>query len=455
MKTSTRRLVIALFALAGASSAALTGLLICVLVGAVDSTAWLILLVAGISGMVGAGLGSRWVADWSGAISSIGDQSVTTDESGVRWPQLIEPLRPRYERMQADRDAAVANQGFVRQRLEAIVAGLRDGVIVIDPDMMIVSINQAASTMFGTTGATAIGRPLVEIARDFDLVRVTRDTIALGNEQSTPIDYRRAGRQFDLRVLPIEQAGRRLAILVVQDVTEVRQLEGVRRDFVANVSHELRTPLASIRALVETLNEGALDDDEVAHVFLGRVVEEVDRLNELIEDLLNLGRLESGRLPLRRSVVDLRPIVDRSIERVMHQAKPAGISFQVNIPESLPSVQVDASRIEQVLVNLLNNAIKFSPRDRLVTVSAIANDAVAEVSVSDSGLGILPEDLPRIFERFYKSDRARTSDGTGLGLAIAKHIVNAHGGEITAESQYDKGSTFRFTLPIAERLPSA
>jgi two-component system phosphate regulon sensor histidine kinase PhoR len=363
---------------------------------------------------------------------------------------MLLPILPKVERVVADRDLAIATQASVRQRLDAIVSGLRDGVLVIESDTTIVTINQAGATMLGTNPAAATGRPLVEVARDYDLVRVTRETIATGDEQSTPIDYRRAGRQFDLRVLPIEQGERRLAILVVQDVTELRQLEGVRRDFVANVSHELRTPLAAIRALVETLNEGALEDESVAHVFLDGVVEEVDRLNELIEDLLNLGRLESGRLPLRRVIADIRPIIERSIERVGHGATTRQIPISIDIPENLPPVLVDTSRVEQVVVNLLNNAIKFSHRGEPITVSASQRGGSVEVAVQDQGEGILPEDLPRVFERFYKSDRARTSEGTGLGLAIAKHIVSAHGGEISAESEYERGSIFRFTLPIGD-----
>jgi two-component system phosphate regulon sensor histidine kinase PhoR len=175
--------------------------------------------------------------------------------------------------------------------LEAIVAGLRDGVIVIGPDLAIISINDAACRMLGAEHRQAIGQPLVEIARDFDLVRVAQECIERGHAQTTPIDYRRADRQLNLRVLPIDQGGRRMAVLVVQDVTELRQLERVRQDFVANVSHELRTPLAAIRALVETLKDGALDDETVANDFLGRVIDEVDRLNGLIEELLDLGLL--------------------------------------------------------------------------------------------------------------------------------------------------------------------
>lgn len=406
-----------------------------------------VLAAMAVGAITGLLVASRMLGAWRTRIETVPLPGSDRWDSAV-WPSLIDPLRPRIERLATDRDLAIATQGFVRQRLEAIVSGLRDGVIVVDETTAIVTINPAASAMFGAKASDAIGRPLIEITRDHDVVRVARETIAHGAEQSTPIDYRRAGRQFDLRLVPIDQGARRMAVLVIQDVTELRQLEGVRRDFVANVSHELRTPLAAIRALVETLNDGAMYDESVAHDFLGRVIEEVDRLNELIEDLLNLGRLESGRLPLRRERADLGEIIQHSIDRVEHQAAPVGIQFEVSVPPHLPNLFVDASRIEQVLVNLLNNAIKFSRRDGVVRVSARAEGDQICVAVQDFGTGILPDDLARVFERFYKTDRARASGGTGLGLAIAKHIVQAHGGDISVESEYEKGSIFRFTLPV-------
>jgi two-component system phosphate regulon sensor histidine kinase PhoR len=444
---SANRAAWVLGALAGAGVVAVPGILVLLLTGHNRAWEWSLLAITATGAILGAQTGRQWLRAWNDRLSRLhlGGEG----EDPGQWPGLLRSLRPRIDRLRIDRDLAIATQGQVRHRLDAIVSGLRDGVLVIDPDLNIASINAAAATMLGSRPELAVRRPLPEIARDFDLVRVTGEAIASGIEQATPIDYRRGGRQLDVRVLPIEQGGQRLAILVVQDVTEVRQLEGIRRDFVANVSHELRTPLAGIRALVETLADGALDDPSVSHVFLDRVVAEVDRLNELIEDLLDLGRLESGRFPLRRSVENMRVIADRSIERVAHHAEPAEVTIEADFPANLPPVHVDASRIEQVLVNLLTNAIRFSHSgDRVVVSAQSAGDAVC-VAVQDFGLGILPDDLPRVFERFYKAERARTSTGTGLGLAIAKHIVQAHGGTISAESEYGRGSTFRFTVPVA------
>jgi two-component system, OmpR family, phosphate regulon sensor histidine kinase PhoR len=203
--------------------------------------------------------------------------------------------------------------------------------------------------------------------------------------------------------------------------------------------------------VVETLNEGALDDETVAHDFLGRVIDEVDRLNELIEELLDLGRLESGRMPLHKVEIDIPTLITRPLERVRHQAVEAGVTFELEFPSDLPAIYVDQSRLVQVLVNLLSNAIKYSRPGGRVTISARPIDGAVEIAVRDEGVGILPDDLPRIFERFFKSDRARNSGGSGLGLAIAKHIANAHGGQLTVESEYGKGSTFTISIPTDDR----
>jgi two-component system phosphate regulon sensor histidine kinase PhoR len=184
-------------------------------------------------------------------------------------------------------------------------------------------------------------------------------------------------------------------------------------------------------------------------------VEEVDRLNELIEDLLDLGRLESGRLPLRRAEIDAQVMVNRAIDRVSHQADAAGVVIHVQEAENVGPLFVDPSRTVQVFVNLLGNAIKFSPRGGEIEICVRPSGSDVEIAVQDHGSGILPEDLSRIFERFYKSDRARQSTGSGLGLAIAKHIVTAHGGSISAQSEYGKGSIFTVVLPTSERSAPA
>jgi two-component system phosphate regulon sensor histidine kinase PhoR len=237
----------------------------------------------------------------------------------------------------------------------------------------------------------------------------------------------------------------------LRDITELRRLERVRREFVANVSHELRTPLTSIKALVETLAAGARDDPEVADDFLGRIDDEVDRLTGLVEELLDLARLEAGRVVLQIEAADPVAVMTRAAERLRPHAERAGLSLRVDAPLGLPAVAVDHARIEQVLINLIHNAIKFTPAGGDIVVRAHENQGALVIAVRDSGVGIAPDELPRLFERFYKTDKARGSTGTGLGLAIAKHIVQAHGGTIWAQSEPGTGTTVSFTVPIASR----
>jgi two-component system phosphate regulon sensor histidine kinase PhoR len=237
---------------------------------------------------------------------------------------------------------------------------------------------------------------------------------------------------------------------MLQDLTQVRRLQTVRQDFISNVSHELRTPLASLRALTETLRDGALDDPPAASRFLDRMEVELDALTQMVEELLELSRIESGQVPLRLNPVLPHAAVCPPAERLRTQAERNQLDLDVQVARDLPLVLVDAGRIHQVVTNLVHNAIKFTPAGGHIEVRAKSDAAWVTVMVKDTGIGIAPHDLPRIFERFYKTDRSRSVGGTGLGLAIAKHLVQAHGGAIWAESQEGKGSVFYFTLPRAE-----
>jgi two-component system, OmpR family, phosphate regulon sensor histidine kinase PhoR len=247
---------------------------------------------------------------------------------------------------------------------------------------------------------------------------------------------------------PILAGGDWAALAVFHDLTEVRRVEQMRRDFVANVSHELRTPLAAVKSVIETLQSGALEDMELAADFLDRADEEVDRLVRMVEELLELSRIESGDAPMASEQVDVLATLDHAVGRLRPQAEKQKLNLELELPADLPEVSGDTEQLERVVVNLLRNALKFTPEGGTIRVSADQSDGRIMVKVHDTGEGILPEDLPRIFERFYKADRARGGGGTGLGLAVAKHTVEAHGGVITAESEPGKGSTFTFTLPI-------
>jgi two-component system phosphate regulon sensor histidine kinase PhoR len=290
-----------------------------------------------------------------------------------------------------------------------------------------------------------MGRTVAEVLRQHQLVEAWQRSRASGEAQEESVELP-ARRQFlHLVVLPDPQTGG--SLLLVQDLTRVRRLETVRRDFISNVSHELRTPLASLKALTETLRDGALADLQAAPRFLGRIETEVDALTQMAQELLELTRIESGQVPLELTEVDAAKLLHSAAERMRAQAERAGLTLTVEAAANLPKVRAEAARLEQVLVNLIHNALKFTGPGGSVTLSAESDGQFVRFSVKDTGAGIPEDDLPRIFERFYKSDRARSSGGTGLGLSIARHIVEAHGGKIWAESVEGRGSTFFFTIP--------
>lgn len=342
-----------------------------------------------------------------------------------------------------------------RLRFEAILGGLNDGVVLTDDEGTVIRLNGAAARLFGTDERSSAGKPFIQVCRDHELAAMLSTALAGMHGQPVAVEHGVNRRTLLTSAQRIEGAGERLGLVVLRDISDLRRLEGVRRDFVANVSHELRTPLASIRALVETLEAGAIDDKTVAYDFLGRIVREVDRLNALVEDLLDLARLEADRAPLQQASVDVVALLHRVVERLGPQIARARLHVWVEVSRELPPVQMDAARIEQVLVNLMHNAIKFTPADGAITLSGRIERRGLVVSVTDTGVGIAEDELPRLFERFYKSDTARRSGGTGLGLAIAKHIVQAHGGHIWVESRAGQGSTFSFSLPITGTEASA
>jgi two-component system phosphate regulon sensor histidine kinase PhoR len=222
----------------------------------------------------------------------------------------------------------------------------------------------------------------------------------------------------------------------------------MRREFIGNISHELRTPLAAIKAIVDTLRDGAIDEKEVAVDFLNRLDVEVDGMTQMVTELIELSRIETGKIPLRLEKVNLNLLIEEVITRFGPQADRQQVSLSAELPSDLPSVQADKERIQQVIVNIVHNAIKFTPPGGKVIVSTKFDGRSVIAQVSDTGIGIAKEDLPHIFERFFKVDRSRSTSGTGLGLAIAKHIVQTHGGSIWVQSEQGKGSTFGFNLTL-------
>jgi two-component system phosphate regulon sensor histidine kinase PhoR len=332
-----------------------------------------------------------------------------------------------------------------RAELAAVLDRMTDGVLIADSGGKVTLANPAAEGLFEVKNA--IGHTVAEVLRQHKLVEAWQRSHETGQPQEESVELS-ARRQFlQLVVLPDQQSGG--SLLLVQNLTRVRRLETVRRDFISNVSHELRTPLASLKALTETLRDGALEDPKAAHRFLGRIEIEVDALTQMAQELLELTRIESGQVPLEFKAIPAASLLLSAADRMRAQAERAGLVIRLGAPQDTTNVRADPSRLEQVLVNLIHNAVKFTRPGGEVVLSVQTEKVVVRFAVRDTGVGIPVDDLERIFERFYKADRARSGGGTGLGLSIARHIVEAHGGKIWAESEEGRGSTFYFTIPVA------
>ena len=363
----------------------------------------------------------------------------------------VDSLATAFRRMSSELNARMATLAEERNKMSTVLAHLTDGVVITDPEGRLALINPAARRLLGLDPhATLDGLPLPEAVGEENVLLVWRQCRATGEEHETMIDMPGEGTFLRAVAKPLSGIPAGGELLVLQDLSQVRRLETIRRDFISNISHELRTPLASLKALVDTLQDGALEDPGAARGFLQRMEIEVDSLTQMVQELLELSRIESGLAPIRLSRIKLSDILEAPLERLHPQAQRANLRLTVNLPPEPLTVMADGDRIRQVVSNIVHNAIKFTPAGGEITITAARSSSEAVVSVADTGVGIPERDLPRIFERFYKADRARGSGGTGLGLAIAKHIVQAHGGRIWAESREGLGSTFHFALPLAD-----
>jgi len=379
-----------------------------------------------------------------------GDLTATVEPPSLRE---LGDLARAFNIMTDRLDGLVEESHRARMRWASAFASLGDGLLLVDNNERLIAMNPAGAELLDADLEWAMGQAFVVVARDHELTALLRDALQRQEVRRSVIEFSRGGRSIEATARPVAGYNERYAIVTLRDVTELKRLESVRREFVANVSHELRTPLASIRAMVETLEAGAIDDQDMANQFLHRIVGEVDRLAALVDDLLDLGRLESGRVQHRLEPLDPQDLLTRAAERLRPQTERARLNLVIDVPAGLPPVLADRSRIEQVILNLVHNAIKFTNAGGTITVSAHVDGEMLVIEVVDTGAGIPQEELGRLFERFYKADKARRSDGTGLGLAIAKHIVQAHGGTMQVASEVGHGSTFSFTLPLASSSP--
>ena len=328
------------------------------------------------------------------------------------------------------------------EQLRELLEGLPWGVLVVDGRRRVVWLNRAAGRLVGVDPSHVPGMSAVAVFRRHEVEEVLQAALQTGE----------AARDLELGAV-LEVRARRLPggqlLVVVQDVTRERRAEAVRRDFVANVSHELRTPLASLRAMAETLRDGGLEDPQLGVRFLAQMLEEVDRMTRLVNDLLDLSALEAGVVRLRREEVQARELLEAVARRYQQLASRRGVHLAVRPGEA--RLQGDRDRLEQALGNLVDNAVKYTPPGGRVELGVEAGGAEVRLVVEDTGPGVPPEHLPRIFERFYRADpsRSREEGGTGLGLAIAKHIALAHGGRVEAGNRPEGGARFAVVLPAA------
>jgi two-component system, OmpR family, phosphate regulon sensor histidine kinase PhoR len=347
-----------------------------------------------------------------------------------------------------------------RERLEAILRGMVEGVLVTDLTGGVVLLNARARELLALPAdSSPRGRPLVELSRDPALGELMRELAAGAGIASRDVTLS-AGTGPTLQVNAARLRGADGEafgfVLVLHDVTELRRLEVIRRDFVANVSHELRTPLTAIKGYAETLLGSAGDDRETARRFLAVIDRHSERLGRLINDLLTLSDLELGRTPMRLNAVPVAAAVDDVLQIFADPVARAGVVVDSDVAPGLPPIHADGDRLRQVLINLVDNAIKYTPAGGRVLVRGVPaagteHVGMVEIAIEDSGIGIPAQDLPRLTERFFRVDKARSRElgGTGLGLAIVKHIVQAHGGSLAISSALGQGTTVRVFFPAA------
>jgi two-component system, OmpR family, phosphate regulon sensor histidine kinase PhoR len=372
-------------------------------------------------------------------------------------------LARTFNRMSQEFSTRMAQLSQTSDRQSTVLGGMIEGVIAVDGRQRIVLANQAAGRLFDFLPAVTEGRPLLEVIRSHAVHEAVTTALESGRPQrletmSSIQPTRVAGapassiQTIDVHVQPLPGSPCPGVVLVMHDTTELRRLESLRRDFIANVSHELKTPLSSIKAYTETLRNGAVSDSETSQKFLGRIEEQSDRLHHLILDMLMLARIESDQQPFEIVPVNVTEVVGQCLEdrRRSAEAKQIALGVEPDLPRC--SVRADREGLREMLDNLIDNAIKYTPEGGSVSARwECGDDKTCRIDIQDTGIGIKPEDQKRVFERFYRVDKARSRElgGTGLGLSIVKHLAQSFGGNVGVESEPGKGSTFWIELPVA------
>jgi two-component system phosphate regulon sensor histidine kinase PhoR len=335
-----------------------------------------------------------------------------------------------------------------KTRQATILASMTDGAIMTDNKGIILLANQAAGALLAFQNDGDITKPLIEVVHDHEIEDLLKLCLESGTEKSVLLDTTHTRHFLRVIAIPINDKELSGALLLFQDLTELRNLQTMRRALVGNISHELRTPIASIKAMVETLQDGAIDDKVIAPDFLARIADEVERMNHIVSELTELSRIETGKAVLIKGPANLNVIIETIIDQLNTLAARRQVMLTTNLSSNMPEVSIDFGRIRETIVNLIDNAIKFNIPGGKVTISTYSDEKSVTIKVADTGIGISRDDLPHIFERFYKVDKSRSGSGSGLGLAIAKHTVQVHGGTIQAQSQQGKGTEFIVNIPL-------
>jgi two-component system phosphate regulon sensor histidine kinase PhoR len=436
----------------------------------------LIILILGgaVSLMLSRGFSMRVerLKDFAGRVAAGDFRPLELEDTEDELTDLVRALNETASRL----DESILTLTGERNRSSAILRSMAEGVAVIDARERVVFCNQAFAQILSVDAAESENRPLLEVVRQADLVALARLALQSGEHVQgdlvlgtvspqnfgvtaapiTALDSQANGRASSSTTQstgngaprpPVQQG----AVIVLHDISELRRLERVRQDFVANVSHEFKTPLTAIQGFAETLLTGALEDEKNNRRFLEIIRDHAVRLGRLTDDLLKLARIEAGKLELEFHRVAIADIIESCATTTLMRASRRNLSLDVSFPPTLPAVRGDSSLLREVLQNLLDNAVQYTQPGGKITLSATAGDSEAIVTVADTGIGIPQAEKERIFERFYRVDAARSREvgGTGLGLSIAKHIVEAHGGRIWVDSSVGQGSQFHFSIPLA------
>lgn len=380
-----------------------------------------------------------------------GDFSVRAPEEG--GPEL-QQLGGALNQMSSQLETRLRELASEKADLNTTLSNMVEGVLVVDAKGKIRLANDALRQQFNLT-ETALGKTVMEVIRNAGLQDLITEALGAGQIRGRELPFLvPEERFFDVNATVLRAQGETVAgaVVVLHDITRIKRLENIRKEFVANVSHELRTPLAIIKGYVETLQDEPAPDPASSQQFLQTIQKHSRRLEALIEDLLSISALESQQARLNFDAIPLTAAAATVVDELAAQAGEKSITVVVEIPADLPTVRADDHRLHQVFFNLLDNAVKYTGTGGRVILTAKASGDMIEVCVADNGPGIAPEHLPHVFERFYRVDKARSRElgGTGLGLSIVKHIIQAHGGRVWAESELEKGSRFYFTVPRAQ-----